>query len=93
MSTDESKIQTSAIVAISSLLAIAASISGLTNFEAFGQLPIATNATATISDQTGSPADNQTSTMADLIQEDSSSLTANLNAAREAIKTTMSRLC
>ena len=51
---NESKIQTSAIVAISSLLAIAASISGLTNFEAFGQRPIATNATATISNQTGS---------------------------------------
>jgi hypothetical protein len=34
-------IQTSTVTVISSLLAIAASISGLTNFEAFGQQPMA----------------------------------------------------
>ena len=76
------KIQTSAIIAISFLFAIAASISGA-NFEAFGQQP---NATATITNQTGSAADNQTNTMADLTQEDFNTLTDNLNAAREAIQ-------
>ena len=79
-------IQTSAVIAISSLLAIAASISGLTNFEAFGQQPNATNATATISNQTGSAAGNQTNTMGDLTQEDFNTLTDNLNAARESIQ-------
>jgi hypothetical protein len=71
------KIQTSAIIAISFLFAIAASISGA-NFEAFGQQP---NATATITNQTGSAADNQTNTMADLTQEDFNTFTDNLNAA------------
>jgi hypothetical protein len=79
-------IQTSAVIAISSLLAIAASISGLTNFEAFSQQPNATNATATISNQTGSAAGNQTNTMGDLTQEDFNTLTDNLNAAREAVQ-------
>src|SRR5918994_1584934 len=78
--------QTSAVIAISSLIAIAASISGLTNFEAYGQQPNATNATATISNQTGSAAGNQTNTMGDLTQEDFNTLTDNLNAAREAIQ-------
>jgi hypothetical protein len=76
-------IQTSAVIVISSLLAIAASISGLTNFEAFGQQPNATNATATISNQTGA-SDNQT--MGVLTQEDFNTLTDNLNAARESIQ-------
>ena len=78
--------QASAVIAISSLIAIVASISGLTNFEAFGQQPNATNATATISNQTGSAADNQTNTMGVLTQEDFNTLTDNLNAAREAIQ-------
>ena len=79
-------IQTSAVIAISSLHAIAASVSGLTNFEAFGQQPNATKATAAISDQTGSAADNQTNTMADLTQEDFDALTDDLDAARDAIQ-------
>ena len=79
-------IQTSAVIAIYSLLAVAASISGSANFEAFGQQPNATNATATISNQTGSAAGNQTNTMGDLTQEDFNTLTDNLNAAREAIQ-------
>jgi hypothetical protein len=78
-------IQASAVIVISSLLAIAASISGLANFEAFGQQSNATNATATISNQTGA-AGNQTNTMGDLTQEDFNTLTDNLNAAREAIQ-------
>src|SRR5215204_206147 len=78
-------IQTSAVIVISSLLAIAASISGLANFDAFGQQPNATNATATISNQTGA-AGNQTNTIGDLTQEDFNTLTDNLNAAREAIQ-------
>jgi hypothetical protein len=76
-------IQTSAAIVISSLLAIAASIPGLTTFEAFGQQPNATNTTATISNQTGA-SDNQT--MGVLTQEDFNTLTDNLNAARESIQ-------
>jgi hypothetical protein len=82
-----SKKQTSAVVTVSSLLAIAASISGLANLEVFGQQQNATNATTTISNQTGSVAQNQTgTTTANLTQADFDQLTDNLNAAREAIQ-------
>lgn len=79
--------QIPAIVVMSFLLAIAAlSISGLTNLEALGQQQNATNASAAISNQTGSAAENQTSTMAGLSQEDFNTLRDNLNAAREAVQ-------
>lgn len=79
--------QIPAIVVMSFLLAIAAlSISGLTNLEALGQQQNATNATAAISNQTGTAAENQTSTMAGLSQEDFNTLKDNLNAAREAVQ-------
>jgi hypothetical protein len=78
--------QIPAIVVMSFLLAIAAlSISGLTNLEALGQQQNA-NATAAISNQTGAAAENQTSTMAGLSQEDFNTLRDNLNAAREAVQ-------
>jgi hypothetical protein len=80
----------------------ALSISGLTNLEALGQQQNATNATvaisnqtgqqnatnatAAISNQTGATAENQTSTMAGLSQEDFNTLKDNLNAAREAVQ-------
>ena len=80
------KKQTSAVVAMSFLIAIAAAISALTNYEALGQQQNATNATATISDQTGSTAQNQTGSMADLTRSDFNQLTDNLNAAREAVQ-------
>jgi type II secretory pathway pseudopilin PulG len=79
--------QIPAIVVMSFLLAIAAlSISGLTNLEALGQQQNATNATAAISNQTGATAENQTSTMAGLSQDDFNTLKDNLNAAREAVQ-------
>ena len=81
------KKQTSAVVVMSFLIAIAAvSISALTNYEALGQQQNATNATATISNQTGSTAQNQTGAMADLTRSDFNQLTDNLNAAREAVQ-------
>ena len=64
------------------------SIPGLTNFEAFGQQPNATNATATISNQTGA-SDNQT--MGVLTQEDFNTLTDNLNARVNPFKRTILR--
>jgi type II secretory pathway pseudopilin PulG len=80
----------------------ALSISGLTNLEALGQQQNATNATAAISNQTGqqnatnataaisnqtgATAENQTSTMAGLSQDDFNTLKDNLNAAREAVQ-------
>ena len=77
--------RTPAAVVMSFLIAIAAvSISELTNYEALGQQQNATNATATISNQTGSAAQNQT--MADLTRSDFNQLTDNLNAAREAVQ-------
>jgi hypothetical protein len=79
--------QIPAIVVMSFLLAIAAlSISGLTNLEALGQQQNATNATAATSNQTGAAAENQTSTMAGLSQDDFNTLKDNLNAAREAVQ-------
>lgn len=80
------KKQTSAVVVMSFLIAIAAAISALTNYEALGQQQNATNATATISNQTGSTAQNQTGAMADLTRSDFNQLTDNLNAAREAVQ-------
>ena len=77
--------RTPAAVVMSFLIAIAAvSISESTNYEALGQQQNATNATATISNQTGSAAQNQT--MADLTRSDFNQLTDNLNAAREAVQ-------
>ena len=49
------KIQMSAVIAIFSLLAIAASISGLANFEAFGQQPNAPNAMADLTQEDFNP--------------------------------------
>ena len=79
--------QMPAIIVISFLLAIAAlSISGLTNLEVLGQQQNATNATASVSNQTGAAAGNQTSTMAGLSQEDFNTLKDNLNAARDTVQ-------
>jgi hypothetical protein len=79
--------QTAAVVVMSFLLAIAAaSISGLAAYEALGQQQNATNATATTPNQTGSPAQNQTSAMASLTQSDFNQLKDSLNAAREAVQ-------
>jgi hypothetical protein len=58
----------------------------LTNLEVLGQQQNVTNATATISNQTGSAAENQTSAMADLTRSDFNQPRDNLNAAREAIQ-------
>ena len=79
--------QIPAIIVICFSLAIASlSISGLTNLEALGQQQNATNATAAISNQTGTAAGNQTSTMAGLSQEDFNTLKDNLNAARDTVQ-------
>jgi hypothetical protein len=79
--------QTAAVVVMSFLLAIAAaSTLGLADYEALGQQQNATNATATMSNQTGSTAQNQTGAMATLTQSDFNQLTDSLNAARDAVQ-------
>jgi hypothetical protein len=91
--------QTFAVVAISSLLVITASISALTNLEVLGQQQNATNTTGTTSNQTGSVMQNQTTgnqtqaggamggnIMANFIPSDLDPVTDNLNTAREALQ-------
>ena len=68
---NQDKQTSAAAVVMSFILAIAAaSISGLADYEVLGQQQNATNATATMSNQTGSTAQNQTSTMINLTQSD-----------------------
>jgi hypothetical protein len=91
--------QTFAVVAISSLLVITASISALTNLEVLGQQQNATNTTGTTANQTGSVMQNQTTgnqtqaggamggnIMANFIPSDLDPVTDNLNIAREALQ-------
>lgn len=92
--------QTFAVIAISSLLVITASISALTNFEVLGQQQNATNTTGAIANQTGSVMQNQTTgnqtqagggamggnIMANFIPSDLDPVTDNLNTAREALQ-------
>jgi hypothetical protein len=91
--------QTFAVVAISSLLVITASISALTNLEVLGQQQNATNTTGTTANQTGSVMQNQTTgnqtqaggamggnIMANFIPSDLDPVTDNLNTAREALQ-------
>jgi hypothetical protein len=91
--------QTFAVVAISSLLVITASISSLTNFEVLGQQQNATNTAGATANQTGSVMQNQTTgnqtqtggamggnIMANFIPSDLDPVTDNLNTAREALQ-------
>lgn len=92
--------QTFAVIAISSLLVITASISALTNFEVLGQQQNATNTTGATANQTGSVIQNQTTgnqtqagggamggnIMANFIPSDLDPVTDNLNTAREALQ-------
>ena len=91
--------QTFAVVAISSLLVITASISALTNLEVLGQQQNATNTTGATANQTGSVMQNQTTgnqtqaggamggnIMANFIPSDLDPVTDNLNTAREALQ-------
>ncbi len=91
--------QTFAVVAISSLLVITASVSALTNLEVLGQQQIATNTTGATANQTGSVMQNQTTgnqtqaggamggnIMANFIPSDLDPVTDNLNTAREALQ-------
>lgn len=92
--------QTFAVIAISSLLVITASISALTNLEVLGQQQNATNTTGAIANQTGSVMQNQTTgnqtqagggamggnIMANFIPSDLDPVTDNLNTAREALQ-------
>ncbi len=91
--------QTFAVVAISSLLVITASISTLTNLEVLGQQQNATNTTGATANQTGSVMQNQTAgnqtqaggamggnIMANFIPSDLDPVTDNLNTAREALQ-------
>ena len=96
MNTDK---QTFAVIAISSLLVITASISALTNLEVLGQQQNATNTTGATANQTGSVMQNQTTgnqtqaggamggnIMANFIPSDLDPVTDNLNTAREALQ-------
>ena len=91
--------QTFAVVAISTILVITASISALTNFEVLGQQQNATNTTGATANQTGSVMQNQTTgnqtqtggamggnIMANFIPSDLDPVTDNLNTAREALQ-------
>lgn len=92
--------QTFAVIAISSLLVITASISALTNLEVLGQQQNATNTTGATANQTGSVMQNQTTgnqtqagggamggnIMANFIPSDLDPVTDNLNTAREALQ-------
>ena len=91
--------QTFAVVAISSLLVITASISALTNLEVLGQQQNATNTAGATANQTGSVMQNQTTgnqtqaggamggnIMANFIPSDLDPVTDNLNTAREALQ-------
>ena len=91
--------QTFAVVAISTILVITASISALTNLEVLGQQQNATNTTGATANQTGSVMQNQTTgnqtqtggamggnIMANFIPSDLDPVTDNLNTAREALQ-------
>src|SRR5215207_4668354 len=91
--------QTFAVIAISSLLVITASISALTNLEVLGQQQNATNTTGATANQTGSVMQNQTTgnqtqaggamggnIMTNFIPSDLDPVTDNLNTAREALQ-------
>jgi len=91
--------QTFAVVAISSLLVITASILALTNLEVLGQQQNTTNTTGTTANQTGYVMQNQTTgnqtqaggamggnIMANFIPSDLDPVTDNLNTAREALQ-------
>lgn len=91
--------QTFAVVAISCLLVITASISALTNLEVLGQQQNATNTTGATANQTGSVMQNQTTgnqtqaggamggnIMTNFIPSDLDPVTDNLNTAREALQ-------
>jgi hypothetical protein len=91
--------QTFAVIAISSLLVITASISALTNLEVLGQQQNATNTTGATANQTGSVMQNQTTgnqtqaggamggnIMASFIPSDLDPVTDSLNTAREALQ-------
>jgi hypothetical protein len=91
--------QTFAVVAISSLLVITASISALTNLEVLGQQQNAANTAGATANQTGSVMQNQTTgnqtqagaamggnIMANFIPSDLDPVTDSLNTAREALQ-------
>jgi|GEM_PF-838317 len=91
--------QTFAVVAISCLLVITASISALIDLEVLGQQQNATNTTGATANQTGSVMQNQTTgnqtqtggamggnIMANFIPSDLDPVTDNLNTAREALQ-------
>jgi len=91
--------QTFAVVAISCLLVITASISALINLEVLGQQQNATNTTGATANQTGSVMQNQTTgnqtqaggamggnIMTNFIPSDLDPVTDNLNTAREALQ-------
>ena len=91
--------QTFAVVAISCLLVITASISALIDLEVLGQQQNATNTTGATANQTGSVMQNQTTgnqtqaggamggnIMTNFIPSDLDPVTDNLNTAREALQ-------